>query len=191
MMVRKIGQVFRSTVKMVARDALLNVLAGSALLPTFVRVVIYRAAGLNIRTHKIYPQCFFGGTQVSIGRGTFVSYRCFFDASAAISIGDNCAIANESCFVTSFHDIGGPAARAGERRMLPISVGDGCWIGARVTVLPGVSIGDGCIIAAGAVVTRNCEPNGLYAGVPARLIRQLESGDASSAISQNGAGGRG
>lgn len=51
---------------------------------------------------------------------------------------------------------------------------DGCWLGGNVTVLPGVTIGRGCVIAAGAVVTKSCDPNGLYAGVPARRIRDLD-----------------
>jgi maltose O-acetyltransferase len=47
------------------------------------------------------------------------------------------------------------------------------WMGARVTVLPGVTVGDGCVIAAGAVVTKDCEPGGVYAGLPARRIRSV------------------
>jgi maltose O-acetyltransferase len=41
-------------------------------------------------------------------------------------------------------------------------------------VLPGVTVGDGCVIAAGAVVNADCQPDGLYAGVPARRVRDLE-----------------
>ncbi|WP_372495087.1 acyltransferase [Nocardioides pinisoli] len=50
---------------------------------------------------------------------------------------------------------------------------NGAWIGAAVTVLPGVTIGPGCVVAAGSVVTADCQANGLYAGVPARRIRDL------------------
>jgi maltose O-acetyltransferase len=52
-------------------------------------------------------------------------------------------------------------------------VGDGSWIGANVTILPGVTIGKDCVIGAGAVVTSDCAPNTVYAGVPARPIRML------------------
>jgi maltose O-acetyltransferase len=55
-----------------------------------------------------------------------------------------------------------------------VSVGNGSWLGTGVTVLPGVTIGEGCVIAAGAVVTADCAPDGLYAGVPARRIRDLD-----------------
>ena len=38
----------------------------------------------------------------------------------------------------------------------------------------GVTVGDGCVLAAGAVVTGDCEPDGLYAGVPARRVKDLD-----------------
>lgn len=52
-----------------------------------------------------------------------------------------------------------------------VSIGDSCWLGARATILPGVTIGEGTIIGAGAVVTEDCKPGAVYAGVPARRIR--------------------
>lgn len=61
----------------------------------------------------------------------------------------------------------------GEEYTFPTLIKDGCWVGANVTIIPGVTIGEGCIIAAGAVVTKNCEPDGLYAGVPAKRIKDL------------------
>ena len=58
---------------------------------------------------------------------------------------------------------------------LPVKIGDGVWIGANATILPGVIVGDGCFIAAGALVTEDCEPDGFYAGVPARRIRNFNN----------------
>lgn len=58
--------------------------------------------------------------------------------------------------------------------MMTTTVGDGCWIGANATILPGVTVAPGCVIAAGAVVTKDTEPDGLYAGVPARRVRDLD-----------------
>lgn len=63
--------------------------------------------------------------------------------------------------------------RAGPSTQEPITVQEGTWIGARSTILPGVTIGAGVIVAAGSVVTRDCDPHSLYAGVPARKIRSL------------------
>ena len=53
----------------------------------------------------------------------------------------------------------------------PVSIGDDCWLGRRVMVMPGVTIGDGCVIAAGAVVTKDIPPYSVAGGVPARVIK--------------------
>jgi acetyltransferase-like isoleucine patch superfamily enzyme len=58
----------------------------------------------------------------------------------------------------------------------PIIVEDEVWIGANVTILPGVKIGKCSVIGAGSVVTADVEPYSIYAGVPAKKIRCLEEG---------------
>lgn len=57
----------------------------------------------------------------------------------------------------------------------PVKIGQNVWIGANVTILPGVTIGEGAIIAAGAVVNKNVEANTIAGGVPAKLIKQIET----------------
>ena len=59
----------------------------------------------------------------------------------------------------------------------PITVGDNVWIGANVSVLPGVSIGDNSVIGAGSVVTRSIPANVLAAGNPCRVIREITEED--------------
>ena len=54
----------------------------------------------------------------------------------------------------------------------PVVIGDGCWIGANVTILKGVTLGHDSVVAAGSVVTRSCEPYSVIGGVPARLLRK-------------------
>ncbi len=54
-----------------------------------------------------------------------------------------------------------------------IYIEDEVWIGANVTILPGITIGKCAVIGAGSVVTKNVEPYGVYAGVPARKIRDI------------------
>lgn len=53
----------------------------------------------------------------------------------------------------------------------PVVIGRKVWLGAAVTVLPGVTIGDDAVVGAGAVVTKDVPANAIVAGVPARLIR--------------------
>jgi maltose O-acetyltransferase len=80
----------------------------------------------------------------------------------------------QSTVITSTHDVGPSAARMGDWHYLPVTIEDGCWVGARTVLLPGVTIGRGTIVASGAVVASDCEPDSVYGGVPARLLRRID-----------------
>ena len=56
----------------------------------------------------------------------------------------------------------------------PVKIGNKVWVGAHATILAGVTIGDNAVVAAGAVVTKNVPPNTVVAGVPARVIKEIE-----------------
>ncbi len=121
--------------------------------------------------------CFFGEGHVSIGKNTWVGLKNVFYCTqfAEIRIGENCDIGPEVAFVPGSHAIGIHERRAGKGSGCNIVIGNGCWIGARVTILGGVTIGNGSIIGAGALVNKDVPANTLYAGVPAKLIRSLNS----------------
>lgn len=152
---------------------IVNIAGGSPLMPVRGRTLLYRLAGFEIGAGTtISPRCFFGRA-MSFGRRCFVNYDCFFNTSGGISVGDDVHFGPGVAVVTSTHDVGPANRRAGAVSAAPVVIESGCWLGARVTVLPGVTIGAGCIVAAGAVVTSSLDPNGLYAGVPARRVRDL------------------
>ncbi|MFW6187968.1 MAG: acyltransferase [Actinomycetota bacterium] len=155
------------------RDLLTAVVA-HPLMPVPARWRLLRAAGAGVSPALILAGVRLPGRNLRIGRGAFINRGVTWDGHGSLRLGERCAIGHEVLFIGGTHEIGGGEDRAGKRIDLPISVGDGTWIGARATVLPGVSIGAGCIIAAGAVVSRDCEPHGVYAGVPARRIRDLD-----------------
>ncbi|MFY9488734.1 MAG: acyltransferase [Solirubrobacterales bacterium] len=152
-----------------------NVLGGSSLILPSTRRRLYRWGGLDVSTSGVRAGCQFHSGQVEIGQETLVGQGCHFENREPVTIGARCSLAPEVMITTSTHEIGPPARRAGEYRGAAVSIGDGCWIGTRVTILAGVSIGDGCVIAAGAVVTDDCARDGLYAGVPARRVRDLDA----------------
>ena len=159
----------------VLRDVVLNRLVASGALPRKLRNVLLRRIGHDIHpTALINAGSFLGAWRgLTVGGRAFVNYRCFFDLGSTVTIGEDTRIGYESMFITCGHEIGGESDRTGTSKNLPIVIGAGCWIGARVTVLPGVTIGNGCVIAAGSVVSADCLPNGLYAGVPAVRKRCL------------------
>ena len=60
------------------------------------------------------------------------------------------------------------------QRFGPVRIGDNCFIGTGVILMPGITVGDNCIVGAGAVVTRDIPSNSVFAGVPARKVADLE-----------------
>jgi len=153
-----------------------NAVAASDKLGRDLRSKIYRRLGLNIASPSwgIGPHCFFRSAEINIGEGSFVNDHCYFENAAPITIGREVAIGPQVSVITSTHVLGGSVRRCGAWECLPVEIGDGCWIGARALLLPGVTIGQGSVVAAGAVVNSDCESNSLYAGSPARLIRRLD-----------------
>lgn len=120
-----------------------------------------------------------GRGRLVIGNDTWISPRVviYTHVDAPVIIGRNCDIGPEVKFVTGTHEIGSVSRRAGVGIANSITVGDGCWIGASVTLLGGANIGDGVVIAAGSVVKGTIPSNVLIAGVPARVKRILESNE--------------
>lgn len=91
-----------------------------------------------------------------------------------VKIGNDVLMAPDVVFYTSGHkydrlDI--PIGKQGSTESKPIIVGNDCWIGRRVIIMPGVKIGDGSIIGAGAVVTKDVPPYAVVGGVPAKVIK--------------------
>jgi maltose O-acetyltransferase len=154
------------------------------LLPPFVgarlRVSLLRFAGCRIGAGTLIAGriTVIGGTDPAanfvVGAESWFNAGCTFDASDKIVIGDRVRIGQEVLVLTSTHEIGDHAGRAGQFTTAPVSIGSGVWLGARAIILPGVSIGDGAVVGAGAVVTSDVPADRLAAGVPARPVRDLE-----------------
>jgi maltose O-acetyltransferase len=162
---RRLGQ----HISIAFRDVIQNKWLASSLFPIGLRGRGLRRFGHNIHpTAALKPAQWLGATSgLTVGAHSFINYGCFFDLGAPTIIGAHTHFGYGVKILTCSHEIGSPAKRCGDSTSAPVVVGDGCWIGAGVIVQPGVTIGDGCIVATGSVVVRNCEPNTLYAGVPA------------------------
>jgi maltose O-acetyltransferase len=112
---------------------------------------------------------------VRIGHRTWVGTRTEFAATsgAGVTIGSDCDISQDVLFICGSHEVGPAGRRAGAGKSLPISVGNGTWVGARVTFTGGSSVGTGCVVGAGALVRGVFGDNEVIYGVPARSHRTL------------------
>ncbi len=111
-----------------------------------------------------------GGT-LTLGREVYINQGASVVASESITIGDRVRIGDHA----AIHDSDYHAVSAElPVRVKPIVIEDDAWIGRGAIVMPGVRIGRGSVVAAGAVVTRSVPPGSLAAGVPARVIRELD-----------------
>ena len=124
---------------------------------------------------------FKGLENLSIGDGTSIPKgSTFYCTNAPLTIGKKVIFGPKPTIITGDHriDIQGKYIIdiTDDEKLpendLPVTIEDGCWIGANVTILKGVTIGHDSVVAAGSVVTKSCEPYSIIGGVPAKLIRR-------------------
>jgi maltose O-acetyltransferase len=144
--------------------------------PASLRTKIMRAAGFQIsKRATIWAGASFRSKKVTIGSGVFINVGFYHDGYDLLQIGDNVRIGPFVRVITATHEIG-PSSQRGMIDVVgkPVTIRDACWIGSGVTILPGVTVDRGCVIAANSVVYEDTVMDGVYAGNPARRVRELE-----------------
>ena len=140
-----------------------------------IRLFFYRhCLGFNIGkgSHIFLEVWFDTKCNFTMGEDSNINQKCHIDNRGGITIGNNVAIASETCIITADHDLQKHDFSA---RIRPVIIEDYVFIGTRATILPGVILGKGCAVAAGAVVTKSVEPFTIVAGVPAKPIGTREA----------------
>jgi acetyltransferase-like isoleucine patch superfamily enzyme len=133
--------------------------------------------------------------RISIGARTRVGDRCSLwagESTGRIDIGADCSFGPEVYITASDYALtaGIPVMQLPKQER-NVTVGDGCWLGARVIVVAGVSLGAGCIVGAGAVVTHDLPPDSIAVGVPARVVGSRPAPGADRGLKPAAAGLRG
>ncbi len=130
------------------------------------RIVLECGKNINIERKAVF------GPQVKIGDRSGIGINC--ELYGPVTIGKDVMMGPEVVIYTSGHrhdrtDV--PMICQGSTEPEPVSIGDDCWIGRRVMIMPGVTIGKGCVIGAGAVVTKDVPDYSIAGGVPAKVIK--------------------
>lgn len=118
---------------------------------------------------------FFGDGEIEIRSNTYLGENSYIQSvkGESVFIGKNCALSHNIRIYTSSYmsDQDFNIESNKESYSGSVRIGNGVWIGANVLINPGIQIGDNVVIGANSVVTKNIEANGIYGGVPAKLIR--------------------
>lgn len=119
--------------------------------------------------------------EIVIGNEVSFMDNCQLSAASKIVIGDGVLFGSNVFVTDNFHG----KTRREELEVPPskrqlyikgdVMIGKNVWIGRNVCIMPGVTIGDGAIVAANAVVTSNVSPYTVVGGVPAKIIKHIES----------------
>lgn len=96
---------------------------------------------------------------------------CYIQAENGVVFGANVLFGPHVKIISQNHNITDRSAPSPAAP--PIRIQDDCWLGAGVTILPGVELGHDCVVGAGAVVTRSFPPGVVLVGNPARILRRL------------------
>ncbi len=116
-----------------------------------------------------YADC---GLNITLGKNVFINSGCCFQDWGGITIGDGVLIGHNVVLATVNHAL--PPERRHDNIPAPVRIGANVWIGSNATVLPGVTVGENSVVAAGAVVTRDVPANAVVAGVPAKVIKEID-----------------
>jgi acetyltransferase-like isoleucine patch superfamily enzyme len=113
------------------------------------------------------------GKNITIGKNVFFNTGCSFQDRGGISIGNGSMLGMNVTIATLNHGLSLKTRNI--TYPSPVKIGENVWIGSNATILPGVTIGDNSVVAAGAVVTKDVPKNTVVAGVPAKLVKEINN----------------
>ena len=128
----------------------------------------------DVRFFNLYRR---GLSGLSLGDDCFLGDECLLDLAEGIELGPQVTLA-ERVLVLTHTNVGykdHPLQRHFPASAAPVRIERGSFVGANVTILPGITVGAGSFVAAGALVNADVPPHTLVAGVPARPVRSLDA----------------
>lgn len=119
------------------------------------------------------PVRFDYGCNVRLGKMVYANFNLTVLDCALVTIGDRVMMGPNVSLLAATHQTDVRSRRDNVEYARPIMIGDDCWIGGHVVVLPGVVIGRGCTVAAGSVVSRSVPEFSVVMGVPAKVVKKV------------------
>lgn len=113
------------------------------------------------------------GVNISVGDGFYANVGCVILDVCEVNIGSNVFLGPRVILTTASNPIDCEVRNTQLEYGLPINIGNDVFIGAGTIVNPGVTIHDDVIVGSGAVVTHDLESHAVYAGNPAKKIRDI------------------
>lgn len=113
------------------------------------------------------------GYNIHVGNNFYANFNLVILDEAPVTFGDNVFIAPNCGFYTAGHPIDPIERNKGLEYARPITVGNNVWIGAGVSVMPGVTIGDNRVIGAGSIVVKDIPSNCVAVGNPCKVIKKI------------------
>lgn len=118
-----------------------------------------------------------GGHHCHFGKMVYANYNLTCVDDTHIYIGDYTMIGPNVTIATAGHPILPELREKLYQYNMSVKIGRNCWIGAGVTIVPGVTIGDNTVIGAGSVVTKDIPGNVVAVGNPCKVMRQINEHD--------------
>ncbi|MCD8019800.1 MAG: sugar O-acetyltransferase [Clostridiales bacterium] len=119
----------------------------------------------------------FGGKFVHFGKMIYANYNLTLVDDTHIYVGDYTMFGPNVTIATAGHPILPELRKQGYQYNMSVRIGENCWLGAGVLVMPGITIGDNVVIGAGSVITKDIPSNVIAVGNPCRILREVNAHD--------------
>ncbi|RYP57888.1 hypothetical protein DL769_009220 [Monosporascus sp. CRB-8-3] len=113
------------------------------------------------------------GSNIIVGDGFYSNFNLVILDCAIVTIGNRVMFGPFVSIFAATHETEVQSRRDGIEYAKPVTIGDDCWIGGNVTIMPGVTIGKGCTVGACSVVTKDIPDFSVAIGSPARVVKSV------------------
>lgn len=119
----------------------------------------------------------FGGKHVHFGKNVYANFNLTIVDDTHVYVGDYTMFGPNVTIATAGHPILPELRQKGMQYNFPVHIGKNCWIGAGVSIVPGITIGDNVVIGAGSIVTKDLPSNVVAVGNPCKVLREVNEHD--------------